>query len=35
MLMELTDPLEVGQKFKVTLQFESGKNKTVKVTVKK
>lgn len=34
MLMELVKPLEKGQTFKVTLQFESGKNKKVKATVK-
>ncbi len=34
MLMELTKPLEQGQRFKVTLQFESGKNKKVTATVK-
>ncbi|MFN8028677.1 MAG: copper chaperone PCu(A)C [Acidimicrobiia bacterium] len=34
MLMELAKPLTKGQTFKVTLQFESGKNQTVKATVK-
>lgn len=34
MLMELSKPLEKGQKFKVTLQFEAGRNKTVTATVK-
>ncbi len=34
MLMELANPLKKGQTFKVTLQFESGKNKKVKATVK-
>ena len=34
MLMQLSKPLEQGQKFKVTLQFESGKNKRVTATVK-
>ena len=34
MLMQLASPLQKGQTFKVTLQFESGKNQTVKATVK-
>jgi len=34
MLMELANPLKKGQTFKVTLQFESGKNQTVKATVR-
>jgi periplasmic copper chaperone A len=34
MLMELAGPLKKGQTFKVTLQFESGRNQTVKATVK-
>ena len=34
MLMELANPLKKGRTFKVTLEFESGKNQTVKATVK-
>jgi hypothetical protein len=35
MLFDLASQLKAGQTFRLTLQFEVGKNKTVKVTVKK